>query len=135
MRGGWKSDHTTYWRGYNRLNHTMLKHLDFDLENRVWKFLKMKNCNFYHVNVVWFWSTEGRSHKLSNSEDIITLALLVPEISLQIFYILRSLAAKPFTLHPNFLFLFCSSSPSPPLHNSLIKWPLHQLTVSYWVSI
>jgi hypothetical protein len=43
MEGNW---------GYNRLSHTMLQHDYFDLENRVLKFLKMKNCNFYHVNAV-----------------------------------------------------------------------------------
>jgi hypothetical protein len=57
--------------------------------------------------------------KLSISEEIMVLALSVPDITLQIFFILRPLAAKQFPLDPYFLFWIYS--PSPPLQPTWLK--------------
>ncbi len=62
---------------------------------------------------------EGRSYyDLYNSEEIVALALSLPRVmTLQKFYVLRPLAAKPFTLGPC---LYASNQMYTPSTNHLL---------------
>jgi hypothetical protein len=140
----------------SRSNESRLKIQPYHLMEGTWGYntvilnLKIKFENFWKWKIAIFAMlmlfdfddipTEGGpQHVIQQWRHHNSSSTRSRDISLQIFYILRPLVARAFTLHPNFPFMCLllfplPSSLSPPLYEILNKWSLHQLTVYYWMS-